>query len=83
MADQSNYAIRFGMDGRFSLLVMGFCNLICASLSSDVLTAAANAGMLQVQNFLLCCVAKCQQIASYVRAWQHLAHGRGLSFCTS
>ena len=50
-----------GMDGRFSLLVMGFCILMCASCSDNVPTTAEDAGVLQGTNFLLCCVAMCNK----------------------
>ena len=46
-----------GMDGRFSLLVMGCCILMCASCSDNVPTTAEDAGVLQVHKLftVLCC----------------------------
>lgn len=73
----------FRMDGRFSLLVMGFCNLICASLSNNFHMAAGMQAGYKSRILLFCCIAKCQQIANQARSWQCPTHGRGLSFCTS
>jgi len=54
MAGQSSYAIWFGVDSRFSLLVMCFCNPTCASFSDNVFTAAEDACMLQVHMLISC-----------------------------
>ena len=53
---QVKAVMRFGcgVDSRFSLLVMGFCNPTCASFSDNVFTAAEDACMLQVHMLVSC-----------------------------